>query len=238
MGFDGFDSVELVIAVEDCFKISIPDTDAERIQTVGQFADYVAGRVGAVDDQGNVRCLTATAFYRARRKLMSAAWVERSDIRPDTPIELFLNPAHRRAAWKRLGEVLGVKLPGLRHSGLEALASGLFFLLLVCGLIAMKFAESWATAFLLLAGSIAAPSIIIYLARTRFATEVPRFVSTVGAVSSLTVGNLIEKRRQRGEQPSRHDVYEIVRYFTATSAGVPPTMIKRDTNFIRDLNVI
>jgi len=41
LGADSLDTVELVMEFEDEFDISIPDEDAERIQTVGQAIDYV-----------------------------------------------------------------------------------------------------------------------------------------------------------------------------------------------------
>ncbi|MDK1030686.1 MAG: acyl carrier protein [Planctomycetia bacterium] len=41
LGADSLDTVELVMEFEDEFDISIPDEDAEKIQTVGQAAKYV-----------------------------------------------------------------------------------------------------------------------------------------------------------------------------------------------------
>jgi len=41
LGADSLDTVELVMEFEDEFDISIPDEDAEKIQTVGQALDYV-----------------------------------------------------------------------------------------------------------------------------------------------------------------------------------------------------
>jgi len=41
LGADSLDTVELVMEFEDEFDISIPDEDAERIQTVGQAIEYV-----------------------------------------------------------------------------------------------------------------------------------------------------------------------------------------------------
>lgn len=43
---DSLDTVELVMEFEDEFEISIPDEDAEKIQTVGQAIDYISERVG------------------------------------------------------------------------------------------------------------------------------------------------------------------------------------------------
>ena len=41
---DSLDTVELVMEFEDEFEISIPDEDAEKIQTVGQAVDYIRER--------------------------------------------------------------------------------------------------------------------------------------------------------------------------------------------------
>lgn len=38
---DSLDTVELVMEFEDEFEMSIPDTEAEKIQTVGMAIDYI-----------------------------------------------------------------------------------------------------------------------------------------------------------------------------------------------------
>ena len=40
--FDYFDFVECIIDLEDEFGISIPDEDAEKVQTVGEFHNIIA----------------------------------------------------------------------------------------------------------------------------------------------------------------------------------------------------
>ncbi|NUQ47390.1 MAG: acyl carrier protein [Phycisphaerae bacterium] len=39
---DSLDTVELVMEFEDEFELTIPDEEAEKIQTVGQAVDYIA----------------------------------------------------------------------------------------------------------------------------------------------------------------------------------------------------
>ncbi len=41
LGADSLDTVELVMEFEDEFEISIPDEDAEKIQTVGNAVAYI-----------------------------------------------------------------------------------------------------------------------------------------------------------------------------------------------------
>ncbi len=42
LGADSLDTVELVMSFEDEFEVSIPDEDAEKIQTVGTAIDYIS----------------------------------------------------------------------------------------------------------------------------------------------------------------------------------------------------
>ncbi len=44
LGADSLDTVELVMEFEDEFEISIPDEDAEKIQTVGAAIEYISSK--------------------------------------------------------------------------------------------------------------------------------------------------------------------------------------------------
>lgn len=43
---DSLDTVELVMEFEDEFELSIPDEEAEKIQTIGQAIDYITEHLG------------------------------------------------------------------------------------------------------------------------------------------------------------------------------------------------
>jgi acyl carrier protein len=45
LGADSLDTVELVMALEETFGISIPDEEAEKISTVGKAVDYIVNRL-------------------------------------------------------------------------------------------------------------------------------------------------------------------------------------------------
>jgi len=46
---DSLDTVELVMEFEDEFETSIPDEQAEKIQTVGQAIDYIKENLGQAE---------------------------------------------------------------------------------------------------------------------------------------------------------------------------------------------
>ena len=45
LGADSLDIVELIMALEEEFDIEIPDTDAEKVVTVGDVVDYIKDNV-------------------------------------------------------------------------------------------------------------------------------------------------------------------------------------------------
>ncbi|MBC8456433.1 MAG: acyl carrier protein [Deltaproteobacteria bacterium] len=46
LGADSLDQVELIMAMEETFDISIPDEDAEKIGTVQDTIDYIKNAIG------------------------------------------------------------------------------------------------------------------------------------------------------------------------------------------------
>lgn len=46
LGADSLDTIEIVMAAEECFDIEIPDEDAQKIKTVGEAIDYIRKRTG------------------------------------------------------------------------------------------------------------------------------------------------------------------------------------------------
>ncbi|MEZ5041030.1 MAG: acyl carrier protein [Saprospiraceae bacterium] len=52
LGADSLDTVELIMEFEKEFDISIPDDQAENIQTVGQAVSYLQGQKGEATTEG------------------------------------------------------------------------------------------------------------------------------------------------------------------------------------------
>jgi len=47
LGLDSLDTVEVLMSIEDEFKLEIPDADAEKIGTVGDTIDYITRQPAA-----------------------------------------------------------------------------------------------------------------------------------------------------------------------------------------------
>jgi acyl carrier protein len=109
----GLDGVELVMAVEEAFKIAIPDADAAQCVTVGRLVDLVDARLrhDATDP-----CPSQHGFYVVRKELTRLLRLNRAAIKPGTRLADLILREHRRTIWPDLVCTLTdgrTKRPGL-----------------------------------------------------------------------------------------------------------------------------
>ena len=109
----GLDSVELIIATEETFGVSISDAEAEQIITPRHLINHIKGLVNA---RPKCRpCLSQRAFHRVRRSLVTAAQVDRSSISLSTKISQLFPKPQRVNSWQSFRQVSGLTdLPDLR----------------------------------------------------------------------------------------------------------------------------
>ena len=100
----GLDGVELVLALEEEFEVTIDDRDAANLTTPRKVADYILSRLETVSDNAG-RCLSQTGFYRIRSVLMSHFGARRSDVRLESPVQAFLGDDARQN-WRCLKKPL------------------------------------------------------------------------------------------------------------------------------------
>ncbi|GGD01891.1 hypothetical protein [Aquisalinus flavus] len=105
---DDLDGIELLEAIERCFRISYLNEEAEKIITVGDLYDSVSEKLAVLG--GGNKCHTSMAFYRLRRSM---------PVRPDTPAMTpttklaHLSTHHPRSTFKLLKNRTGFDLPDL-----------------------------------------------------------------------------------------------------------------------------
>jgi hypothetical protein len=106
----GLDSVELVMAVEEKFGISISDEEAQRVLTVGEMKRLVQAKLDVTDSAG---CLTQRAFHVIRKNAIAEFGLPQRGLRPDTRLETIIPSANRRQKWEQFSTTMGVALPEL-----------------------------------------------------------------------------------------------------------------------------
>lgn len=98
----GLDTVELVLAFEDEFGITIKNEDAEKLITPGAVADYVMSRVRTTTSDP---CPSQAGFYRIRSMLIAEFSMPRKEIHPHSSLNRILN-GNIRENWESLRTAL------------------------------------------------------------------------------------------------------------------------------------
>jgi hypothetical protein len=111
----GLDVMELVMEMEETFRIVLPDSDLGSVRTLGDLYGLILRQM---DRQRNGPCLSSFTFYRVRRAFVEASDVPRWSISPRSRLEDLLPIGSRRFLWERLQESLGsIPLPNLTRPG-------------------------------------------------------------------------------------------------------------------------
>lgn len=230
----GLDTVELVMAFEEKFEITIPDEDAEKIVTVRDVIDYVYARVNHADAK---TCLTQRAFYRLRRALQSELSLARPAVRPATRLTSIVPVEDRRAVWERLRSAVGASAwPDLNRSRTTVLANA-------AGSIAVG-AAVWVAvaaatpdpgyAFFLSAAATLATATLLTRATEHLRVNFGR-PETVGQLSEYLLANEMMKLQPTSEDGwSREQVRAAVRAIVINQLNVEPTF-SDDASFVDDL---
>lgn len=231
----GLDTVELVMAFEERFAITIPDEDAEKIVTPRDVIDYIYARVNHADAK---TCLTQRAFYRLRRSLQSELGLERAAVKPATRLAAIIPVDGRRAAWERLRNGVGASAwPDLHRSRATMLAN-------TAGSVAVGATVWIATAPMLpifyvsiLAMSASVAGAVLLTRATEHLRVNFRTNETVGQLSEFLLANETMKLKPAIEHGwSREQVRAAVRTIIIDQLNVEPTF-SDDASFVDDLGI-
>lgn len=102
----GLETVEIVMAWEEIFQISVSDADAVRLETPAMAIDYFCQRL-AVPLENRGSCHALRSFHLLRMAIVEASGAARSQIRLSTPIKQFYKSKSRQEFWQRLRERTG-----------------------------------------------------------------------------------------------------------------------------------
>lgn len=226
----GLDGVELLMAVEDEFGITISDSDAAEMRTVG---DMVALCLDRIHLAKTMRCPSLSCFLSLRRIVREIRDEPDLKIRPCDEVEACLRRSDRRRLWRRLPELLKTSPRPLRRpSWFRKL---LVLIVLVCPMILMMVLP-WSAEILMLIGfATFAFGVALNWLTTGFRTRVPQGYDTFGDITKRMVGlNIATKPPSETDYES---VFSMVKRMVVEQLGVDDEEVVPAARFVEDLGL-
>lgn len=239
----GMDGVELVMEVEETFGLTIPDTEAQEIRTVGDLYALIVGKQRERDRplERDGLCASASAFYALRRGAVAALAVDRAAVRPATSTATLLGPyLGRRVRWTQLETASGLRLPPLRWP------VGVNYALVAVPLSFGLWAGWWSyrvggdlgdaigTAVLVPIGTL---FLLLMLAHP-FRRHLPRTCRTVrGLIGDVVPRNIGTLAVQIGRRPTDDETFDALRRIIVEILGVKPEAVTLEARFVEDLGL-
>jgi acyl carrier protein len=233
----GLDLVELVIEVEETFRITIPNEEAANIVTVGQLYECIFSKQMTRETN---RCLSAAAFFQFRRALTDQFGINRGNVRPSTIIGRIVPGQKRRSEWQHLARKLDWRLPPLVRPAWMSFA--------LCGLLlswAVTIVAAWGwtngfspgAVFLVVASILFSTilfAVVAMMATTPFATLFPREWQTVrGTVQAALTLNYAKISTQVPGW-NRQEIWECLRAIIVEQLGVSTQDVTSSAEFVKD----
>jgi len=106
----GMDSIEILMKVEDTFCIKVPDREAERILTVGDFHDAVWRHLSG---KYSKRCKSQGLFYKLRKSVEETFSFSHQRFLLDTPPNEVFPKQNRRPSYFAFAQSTNLTLPSL-----------------------------------------------------------------------------------------------------------------------------
>lgn len=105
----GLDAVEIVVAWEEAFGISITDAEAAGLRTPRMAVDLICRKLNV--GQGGSFCLSQRIFYRLRSAFVRVLSIPRASITPRTRLGSLIPILGRQQVWSALSKAARLPLP-------------------------------------------------------------------------------------------------------------------------------
>jgi len=227
----GLDAVELVMGVEDHFGISIQNSEAERVRSVGDLIALIQSRIDAAQA---ATCPTLSSFLQLRSCVREIANDDELRIRTGTRVVDVLTQSERQRLWKRLGDLLGSAPPGLRRPP----AMRKLLLVLALAAIISAIVSSAAIDFAILPLTFALAAIItlvLHFLTVPFRVVPPDALTTFGAISQRMSGVTVATKQLHLR--SRDEILDELIPIVVETLGVDPSEVVPTARFIEDLGM-
>ncbi len=230
----GLDGVELVMAVEEEFDISIDDAAAGKLLTPRLLTDYVLSKVTTTTTDV---CLTQRAFNLLRKSLIRHGGWKRSELKSNKSLSALLPKNQRRKIIQKAIVELGIQeMPELVRP--KWLTSLLFVAAVLLGLAAVVIIlpSLSVIAFLIFASATIMAGLIGAKLTAPFCREFPPELQTIGDFARWVMSHKIDLANATTPGWTREQVRIRVREIIVEQLGVKPNF-SDDAHFVKDLGV-
>ncbi len=220
----GLDAVELLLWIEDEFKIAIADEEAADCRNAGDLTNLVYSKLKKDEDEV---CLCQRGFYLVRRVLIERLQVPRKSIRPETPLKELIKRAGRRKRWKAILDALSPRKVLTASLTRPLWLKLIIFLIIPMAVVFGTTKQLGYELSILLAVLSILPALLLtvglkYEFPSAF-TRVKDLIRIAGTLSTIT--------------GTRKEVFEKVKRGTAEVLGVDEAKVTEHADFIRDLGM-
>ena len=126
----GLDSIEILVKVEKTFGITIPDNEAEKIITVGDFHDAVWRHL---EPKHSEKCKSQALFYKIRQSAFNRLEFPKNDFKPVTSLNTIFPLEGRRQAYLNFAKANDLTFPDLKLTTSWRIFLNAFGLLIIIG---------------------------------------------------------------------------------------------------------
>ena len=221
----GLDGIELLMAVEEEFKIAISYEEAAHCVTVGKLVALVHSRLQQSREEP---CASQHGFYVIRDQLMRVLGLTRAQIKPETRLNDLIGRKDRRKRWRELIQSIMDKdpmLPALVRPKWLTIALLLLMAATCLGLVVFTWVP-FVFAFL----AAVAVGLIGNVLTVPFKRELPtEFNQVKDLIKFVTT---LDSRVW-----SKEEVFQKVRSITVEQLGVNESHVTLEAHFVNDLGV-
>lgn len=218
----GLDGVELVMAFEERFGVTLTDAEAATCRTPGQVIDLLTGKLHTAD--AGV-CVQQRAFHLLRRAVMERFTLERHAVRLETDLRTLAPPApDHRQLWQELRLAVDARSwPALDR---PPWMNALLWIVPLASIAATGQAIGWLGA----SGVGFAVAVMARRATNRFRNRIPAGHACLRQlVPYAATSNRVTWTRDQ--------VASVVREIVIEQLGLPPAQYREDADFVRDLGL-
>jgi acyl carrier protein len=230
----GLDGVELVMEVEDRFRVKLPDGECSTVRTVADLAALVISQL----PRATGICPTARAFFEVRKAIIAESRLERRTLRPDAMLASVFPRNGRRARWKQIERRVPL-VPALvatesARRSIAAIGVALLGLWVVSSILMLV--QLGMLGFAVSVGILFAGIAMFIRAKLFFATEFPSGCTTLGDLArKISPQSLPFAAGERLLAEQR--ILDQVQAITAEQFGLPRDQVKPESRFVEDLGM-